>query len=52
MFIPEQKSKNTTRKVVLRVFLAHTETGSTGNLAESLAQETFGSRGAQETGRN
>lgn len=41
MFIPEQKRKNATRKVVLRVFLAHTETGSTGNRARKLGSGDF-----------
>lgn len=41
MFIPEQKHKNATRKVVLRVFLAYTETGSTGNLARELGSGDF-----------
>lgn len=41
IFIPEQKCKNYHRKVVLRVFLAHTETGSTGNLARELGSGDF-----------
>lgn len=46
MFIPEQKCKNTTRKVVLRVFLAHTETGNTGNLARKLGSGDFWLKGS------
>lgn len=41
MFIPEQKHKNATRKVVLRVFLALTETGSAGNLSRKLGSGDF-----------
>lgn len=41
IFIPEQKCKNYHRKVVLRVFLAHTETGSTGNLVRELGSGDF-----------
>lgn len=41
LFSPEQKCKNYHRKVVLRVFLAHTETGSTGNLARELGLGDF-----------
>lgn len=38
----QSRSKRiTTRKVVLRVFLAHTETGSTGNLARELGSGDF-----------
>lgn len=33
--------KNTTRKVILMVFLAHIETGSTGNLVRKLGSGDF-----------
>lgn len=36
-----RSARITTRKVVLRVFLAHTETGSTGNLARELGSGDF-----------